>query len=388
MTKTKENKKEEVEIIESHSKMALAQHLKDHKKEHLNFQEQKGFICSTGSLKLDIALGGGFTNGTSRLVGTSGSGKSSEALEMMRNFLNTVPNSKAFCVPAEGRLKKTTMKRSGVTFTEDPSKWDTGTCFVLNSNVYEAVLTIVKDMMVDNPENIQYFFLIDSIDALILRKDLDKDFDEATKVAGGPVLMSLFYKHVGLISERAGHHICLISQERNSSIQVGHGHAPPPKMKASGGNAVRHYADIILQYEENYQKNLDRETEKKDTDFFENKIVGKDCKVKIIKSMSETSDTTVTYPVRYYQKDGNSIWREKEILEVGLYLGYVTKPAMGKYLIHEDVINEMREKGLEIHQSFEKNKNENQFLELLSTHSHIKDYMFVMIKEAIKDMNE
>ena len=162
---------------------------------------------------------------------------------MMRNFLNGGDNRKAFCVPAEGRLKKTTMRRSGVQFTENPDNWNDKTCFVYNSNTFESVLTIIKNLMKDNPENIQYFFLIDSIDALILRKDLDKDFDEATKVAGGPVLMSLFYKHVGLISERAGHHICLISQERNSSIQTGHGHAPPPKMKASGGNAARHYAD-------------------------------------------------------------------------------------------------------------------------------------------------
>jgi hypothetical protein len=200
--------------------------------------------------------------------------------------------------------------------------------------------------------------------------------------------MSLFYKHVGLISERAGHHICLISQERNSSIQTGHGHAPPPKMKASGGNAARHYADIILQFEENYQKNLERETDKKDTDFFENKIIGKDCKVKIIKSMSESSDTTVTYPVRYYQKDGNSIWREKEILEVGLYLGYVSKPNVGRYLIHEDVIKEMRERGIEVHHSFEKNKTESQFLTLLEEHPSVKDYMFDLIKDAIKEMSE
>lgn len=388
MPKKIDKEVEEVEKVESHSKAILTQYLKDNKKEHLNFHEPRGFICSTGSLKLDIALGGGFTNGTSRLVGTSGSGKSSEALEMLRNFLNSGKKRKGFCVPAEGRLKKTTMRRSGVKFTEDPNQWDDGTCFVYNSNVFESVLSVIKGFMTDNPEDYQYFFIIDSIDALILRKDLDKTFDEATKVAGGPVLMSVFYKHVGLISERAGHHICLISQERNSSIPMGHGHTPPPKMKASGGSAVRHYADIIIQYEENYQKNLERETDKKDTDFFENKIIGKDCKVKIIKSMSESSDTTVTYPVRYYQRDGNSIWKEKEILDVGLYLGYIEKPAMGKYLIHDDVVKEMKKKGLEIHQSFEKNKSESQFLQLLEEHPKVRDYMLEMIQEAIKEMSE
>lgn len=383
---TKKNKEEESQPV-SASISTLNQFLKDHKKEHLNFKESRNFLSSTGSLKLDIAFGGGFTNGTSRLIGTSNSGKTSQAFEMMRNFLRTVPNSKGFCVPAEGRLKSSTKKRVGVSFTEKPEEWNVGTCFVFNSNVFETVLTIIKELMQNNEEDIQYFFMIDSVDALILRNDLDKGFNEATKVAGGPVLMSLFYKHVGLISERAGHHICLISQERNSSIQTGHSHAPPPKMKASGGNAIRHYADIILQYEENYQKNLERETEKKDTDFFENKIIGKDCKVKIIKSMNETSDTTVTYPVRYYQKDGKSIWREKEILEVGLYLGYVTKPVQGKYQVHEDVINEMTQNGIEVHQSFLKHKGEAIFLKLLEDHPVVQEYMFNLIKDAIQEMS-
>ena len=386
----KKNKEVEENIQEeSHSKSQVSLLLKEYKKNHYNFTAQREFLISTGSLKLDIALGGGFRNGTSRLIGTSGSGKTSQALEMMRIFLRDNPNSKGFCVPAEGRLKSSMKKRSGIKFTENVEDWDVGTCFVFHSNVFEVVLTFIKELMSNNKEEIQYFFMVDSIDALILQNDLAKGFDDAVKVAGGPELMSLFFKHVGLVTERAGHHIALISQERVSSIQAGHGHAPPPKMKAAGGNAVRHYADIILQYEENYQKSFERETDKKDSDFFTNKIMSKECKVKIIKSMDETSDTTVTYPVRYHQKNGNSIWKEKEILEVGLYLGFITAPVQAKFQIHADVLKEMESQNIEIpnllsHET--KPKNEDSFLELLENNIPVRDYLYQMIRVSILEM--
>ena len=87
--------------------------LKSTEKDHYNYVESYDYQVSSGSLKLDFALGGGLGPGLHRFTGLNEGGKTSEALEVMKNFLKTVPNSRGFYIKAEGRLTKQMRERIG-----------------------------------------------------------------------------------------------------------------------------------------------------------------------------------------------------------------------------------------------------------------------------------
>ena len=141
-------------------KSILSSHLKDNKDSHYNFEDEKIFHISTGSLLLDSELSGSLeVPAIVRFTGVSGGGKTSSALLIMNNFLKTVPNSKGFLVKAEGRLNSNVKKISGVDFVDKPEDWDAGKCFVLRSNVYENIATLILELIKNNPEMVEQFKL-------------------------------------------------------------------------------------------------------------------------------------------------------------------------------------------------------------------------------------
>ena len=54
----------------------------------------------------------------------------------------------------------------------------------------------------------------------------------------------------------------------------------------------------------------------KTMDAKKNPIIGHNAKVTVKKSPNENTHTTLTYPIRYGRVDGNSIWVEKEIVDL------------------------------------------------------------------------
>ena len=84
-------KKLKEEIIESSgpsAKNRLSSFLKENKDDHYNYEEEVYYKVSTGSLNLDIATSGGLCPGLHRFIGMNEGGKTSEALEVMKNFQN------------------------------------------------------------------------------------------------------------------------------------------------------------------------------------------------------------------------------------------------------------------------------------------------------------
>ena len=127
MAKTKEEKIDPSE--------QLASFLKNNKKYHYNFEEDVYYKVSFGSLKLDIELGG-IGPGFHRFCGKTEGGKTSEALEICKNFLKE-PGRRAVYVKCEGRLSPEMRARSGVKFvkgdpTKDGDSWVDGTCIFTN----------------------------------------------------------------------------------------------------------------------------------------------------------------------------------------------------------------------------------------------------------------
>ena len=114
----------------------LKSFLKQREDEHYNFESDVFYKVSTGSLLLDIHTGGGLTPGLHRFCGMNEGGKTSEALEVARNFLKDIPNARAVYIKAEGRLNPEMVNRSGIAFTNDPDEWGDGKCFIYESEKY------------------------------------------------------------------------------------------------------------------------------------------------------------------------------------------------------------------------------------------------------------
>ena len=79
----------------------LSSFLKENKDDHYNFEDEVYYKVSTGSLNLDIATGGGLCPGLHRFIGMNEGGKTSEALEVTKNFLKSVSGSRALLFKAE-----------------------------------------------------------------------------------------------------------------------------------------------------------------------------------------------------------------------------------------------------------------------------------------------
>jgi RecA/RadA recombinase len=298
-------------------KSILSSHLKDNKDSHYNFEDEKIFHISTGSLLLDSELSGSLeVPAIVRFTGVSGGGKTSAALLIMNNFLKTVPNSKGFLVKAEGRLNSNVKKISGVEFVDKPEDWDPGKCFVLRSNVYENIATLILELIKNNPENTRYYFLIDSMDALISKNDLSKGFDDSAKVAAGAVLTSNFLRRIMLPLSTFGHICGLISQVR-SNVQINPYAKGDPKLtNSSGGNALQHYADWIFEFQPRY---------KSDQIIEDGKIIGHWSKILLRKTTNEKDGVEVTYPIKHGRIDGKSIWTEYEVADMLIQWGLAKK---------------------------------------------------------------
>ena len=132
-------------------------YLEQHKGDHYNFEEERTYNVSSGSLLLDIEMGGGIKPGIIRASGVSEGGKTSCALAFARNF-QKMDNSMVIYIKSEGRLSAEMVERSGI--DRDESKW-----FVFKCNVYEAVIDFMRQMVKDNPSDTRYMFIIDSMDA-------------------------------------------------------------------------------------------------------------------------------------------------------------------------------------------------------------------------------
>lgn len=353
-------------------KNILSSHLKDNKDSHYNFEDEQVFQVSTGSLLLDSELGGALeVPAIVRFTGVSGGGKTSSALLIMNNFLKTVPNSKGFLVKAEGRLNSNVKKISGVNFVDDPQKWDNGTCFVLRSNIYENVATLILELIKNNPENTRYYFLIDSMDALISKNDLSKGFEDSAKVAAGAVLTSNFLRRIMLPLSTFGHICGLISQVR-SNVQINPYAKSDPKLtNSSGGNALQHYADWIFEFQPRYKSDQILEGDK---------IIGHWSKILLRKTTNEKDGVEVTYPIRHGRTDGRSVWMEYEIADMLIQWGFAKKS--GAWInFDQGLIKDVKE---DIDQNMpEKIQGMDQLRTFLEENNKICTYLFDKFKSIL-----
>ena len=358
----------------------MSSFLKNNEKDHYNYEDEHDYKVSSGSLVVDYELGGGFGPGLHRFTGINEGGKTSEALEVMKNFLKTVPNGRGFYIKAEGRLSKEMQSRSGVDFVFNSDEWADGNCFVFECNIYETVVEALRMLVGKNAESTKYCFILDSVDGLIAKGDMDKPFEDSKKVAGGAVIASDFMKRVSIALAKRGHMAIFISQVRADIKLDPYSKAPVRQTSATGGNALLHFANFILEFEPCFKTDqiLQKPNEKYDQE--KNKIIGRHAKITVKKSPNEKTNSIISYPIIYGRKGGKSIWIEKEILDMLFLWAFAHKKGAGWIEFDPELINIMAEAKIDFP---EKIQGENQFDKFLEDNPSAKDQLVDYFKKMV-----
>ena len=343
----------------------IQSYLKDHKDEHLNFEKEPQYVVSSGSLLLDIEMSGGIRPSIIRASGVSEGGKTSCALSFAKNFQESVENSMVVYIKSEGRLSSEMIGRSGLNTSSEK-------LFIYKSNIFESVLQLMRELIMNNPTECKYFFIIDSMDAMVPKKDLEKGFDDADKVAGGSVLSSTFLKKMALSLSTKGHICFMISQVR-SKVSLNQYEKTDPKLtNASGGNALLHYSDWILEFQPRYGGDMIPPKE--------DKPEGHYCKIIFRITANEKTGTVVRYAIKYGRTGGKSIWGEYEVLL--MLLQWKMAEAKGAWIIVADeLIKELKEAGIEMDSKHQGMDNLRKYFE---ENKEIGKYLFHKFKEVLK----
>lgn len=358
----------------------LGNFLKANKDDHFNFEDTVEYKVSSGSLQLDYHLGGGFGPGLHRFTGVNEGGKTSESLQVMKNFLTSLDKSRGLYIKAEGRLGPEVKKRSGVKFVFSPEDWVDGTCFVFESNVYEAAMTLIRQLITNNEEKIKYCFILDSVDGLIKKDDLAKGFEESSKVAGGAVIASDFCKKTSTALGKRGHMAIFISQVRADIKLDPYSKAPVRQTTATGGNALLHFANNIMEFEPRFKGDLILKNPAiKTLDSKKNPIIGHHAKVTIKKSAHENTNMTISYPIRYGRSNGTSIWAEKEVVDLLYAWDFMQKK--GAWIKPtEDFVNLLKENKLNFP---EKIQGDNNLFKTIEDDKNLCKFLIDYFKEQI-----
>jgi RecA/RadA recombinase len=330
------------------------EYFQSNKDYHFNFDPPADeYLVSSGSLYMDYILGGGLGAGLHRFCGANEGGKTNAALHIMFNMLNSVKNSKGLFVMAEGRLNKEIKERSGIKFVYSPEEWVSGTCLVFQCCVQDVVVDYLRGLLRNNKEKEKFCIVIDSMDGLIPKGDLEKTSSEARKVAAGALMTSDFLKRVSLGMSKFGHMCIMISQIR-SSINTGPYAKQDPnnQTNSSGGNAILHYPDWIFEFRKRRSSDKFLENPSATIVSVENKPIGHIARVSILKSTNETTGQIVEYPIKYGRKNGRSIWVEKELLDVLLMWGFLERK--GAWInLDKDLIDFAKEEKLNLPEKFQ-----------------------------------
>lgn len=368
--------KKETPVAEINPEAVLSSFLKEKKEDHYNFEESHDYKVPCSSLILTAALGGGLFPGAHRFTGITSGGKTSSSLDFMLHFLRSVsPNGssrRGVYIKSEGRLSNNIKERSGIKFVYSAEEWLDGTCFVFESNIYEAVFDL-KRQLIKIP-NLEIFFITDSTDSLIKRDDARKAEEEALSVAGGSLLFSNYIKKVGLAMSKKGCIDVYISQLRDH-VKINPYDITPQRLgRASGARALEHQVGVLLEFQQRFGGDLILSGNKKD------KPVGHYCKCKILKTDNENY-TEVRYPIKYGQTGGNSVWTSMEIKDMMIAWELLIKSGSW-FSLEESLLLELKKKfsNIDIPEKFHGSDGIQEFID---SNEEICKYLFDKIVSII-----
>ena len=217
------------------------------------------------------------------------------------------------------------------------------------------------------------------MDGMIAKDDLDKSTHEARKVAAGALITSDFLKRVSLGMSKFGHMCIMISQVR-AAIKASQytKNDPNNQTNSSGGNAILHYPDWILEFKKRKQADLFLQ-DSGATLSLTNKPIGHIATVQILKSTNETTGQTVQYPIKYGRTNGRSIWVEKEVIDMLLMWSYLQKRSSW-ITVDSTLLEHCKANKLDMPEKFQ---GTNKILENLEENPKIKDILKDFVQKEI-----
>jgi recombination protein RecA len=269
---------------------------------------QMGGRLTTGSVAIDVALGGGWpSNQWHELIGEASNGKTALALKTIAANQKNDPEFTTVWVAAEEWVPGYA-EMCGV---------DVSRVYVVSTNImeeaYEAVIKIVESKAVD-------CIVLDSLPALVPGAEDQKEMEEAT-VGRGALLTNKFFRKVGKASKRSlirpeRPFIGLIINQWRSKVGVVYG---DPRTTPGGlGKDYAFFTRIEVRRDEWIEAGTGQEKRK----------VGQSIKVRVIKNKSAAPGQVAV--VDFYFANGGDLNAgdfdfAKEVVAIGILNKVITR---------------------------------------------------------------
>lgn len=264
-------------------------------------------LFSSGSLSLDLALGGGYPKGRIiEIYGPESSGKTTLALHAIAEIQKQ--GGQAAFIDAEHALDPAYAKRIGV---------DTENLLIAQPDNGEQALEICETLVRSNAVDL---IIVDSVAALVPQAEIDGDMGDSQMGLQARLMSQAMRKLTGIISKSRAT-VIFINQIR---MKIGVMFGNPET--TTGGNALKFYASVRLDIRRIGQiKNGDT-------------IAGNRTKVKIVKNKIAAPFRTAEFDVMYNE----GISKTGDILDLAINYGVLEKAgAFIKY--HGETLEQGRE---------------------------------------------
>ncbi len=264
-------------------------------------------LLPSGSLSLDLALGGGYPKGRIiEIYGPESSGKTTLALHAIAEIQKQ--GGQAAFIDAEHALDPAYAKKIGV---------DTDNLFISQPDNGEQALEITETLVRSGAVDL---IVVDSVAALVPQAEIDGDMGDAQMGLQARLMSQAMRKLTGIISKSKAT-VIFINQIR---MKIGVMFGNPET--TTGGNALKFYASVRM--------DIRRIGQIKDGE----NVAGNRTKVKIVKNKIAAPFRTAEFDIMYNE----GISKVGDVLDLAVQYGIVDKA--GAFLKYKgEVIAQGRE---------------------------------------------
>ena len=247
-------------------------------------------LLPSGSLSLDLALGGGWPKGRIiEIYGPESSGKTTLALHAIAEIQKQ--GGQAAFIDAEHALDPAYAKKIGV---------DTENLLISQPDNGEQALEICETLVRSNAVDL---IVVDSVAALVPQAEIDGDMGDAQMGLQARLMSQAMRKLTGIISKSRAT-VVFINQIR---MKIGVMFGNPET--TTGGNALKFYASVRV--------DIRRIGQIKDGD----KIAGNRTKIKVVKNKIAAPFRTAEFDIMYNE----GISKPGDVLDLGVTYGVLEK---------------------------------------------------------------